>query len=216
MNKLGITGLVAAPFTPMDAKGELNLVEIKNYAERLKADGLAGVFICGTTGEGMLMTDEERCAIAEEWMKHQADDFKIIVHVGSTSYQSAANLAAHAQKIGADAVGCMGPVFLPPNDVPSLVAYCKEVAAAAPKIPFYYYHMPATSNVKVSMKEFLAQAEQVIPNLAGIKFTHFDLMEMQQGMAFANEKYEIMHGYDEVLLCGLSLGVKAAVGSTYN
>ncbi|TKG96425.1 N-acetylneuraminate lyase [Puteibacter caeruleilacunae] len=216
MCKLNVDGLIAAPFTPMNEDGSLNLSVVEKYAAKLKADGLAGVFICGTTGEGMLMTDAERKLVAEEWLKYRSDDFKVIVHVGSTSYVSAAELAAHAQERGADAVGSMGPVFLPPSDVDSLVDYCKHIAAACENIPFYYYHMPATSNVRVSMKEFLLKADPVIPNLAGIKFTHFDLMEMQQCQAVCDGKFEIMHGYDEILLCGLSLGAKAAVGSTYN
>ena len=66
------------------------------------------------------------------------------------------------------------------------------------------------------MKAFLELASVTIPNLQGIKFTHHNLMEMQQCMMFENGRFEILHGYDEVLLGGLALGIKAAVGSTYN
>jgi len=66
------------------------------------------------------------------------------------------------------------------------------------------------------MKSFLMQASETIPNLQGIKFTHNDLMEMQQCMMARDGRYDIVHGYDEVLLGGLALGAKAAIGSTYN
>ena len=66
------------------------------------------------------------------------------------------------------------------------------------------------------MKAFLLQASETIPTLQGIKFTHNNLMEMQQCMMFNDGKYEIIHGYDEVLLGGLALGIEAAIGSTYN
>jgi N-acetylneuraminate lyase len=216
MKKLNIKGLISAPFTPMHSDGSLNLSKIEDYANALKKDGVVGVFICGTTGEGMLMSKEERIAVANEWIKFKASDFKIIVHVGSTAYSVSEKLAAHAQEIGADAIGTMGPVFLPPNDVASLVDYCEPIAKAAPQTPFYYYHIPFISNVSVSMKDFLIEAAKRIPSLVGIKFTHNDLMEMQQCMTLNNEQFEILHGYDEVLLGGLALGAIGAVGSTYN
>jgi N-acetylneuraminate lyase len=216
IKKLNIKGLISAPFTPMHSNGAINLAEIEKYANQLKKDNVVGVFICGTTGEGMLMNVEERMAVALEWMKYKASNFKIIVHVGSTSFSISETLAVHAQEIGADAIGTMGPVFLPPNDAASLVDYCEPIAKAAPNLPFYYYHVPSISNVSVPMKEFLIEADKRIPNLVGIKFTHNNLMEMQQCLALNNEQFEILHGYDEVLLAGLSIGAIGAVGSTYN
>ena len=103
-----IEGNIAAPFTPMDEKGEINPSAITYYAQKLKKDGLSGVFICGTTGEGMSMTLGERKRIAEEWVKFQEGDFKIIVHVGTTSLKQSQELAKHAQQIGAYGSSTMG------------------------------------------------------------------------------------------------------------
>jgi len=211
-----LTGLVAAPFTPMDENGALNLGMVKQYADKLKTDGVKGAFVCGTTGEGMLMTSEERMAVTEKWIDHQSNDFKVIVHVGTTSLKQSNALAVHAQDAGAYAVGCMGPMFLKPSTVDDLVSFCAGVASGAPNIPFYYYHIPSVSNVTLSMPEFLEKAKAVIPNLAGIKFTHRNMMEMFQCLRADNGKWDILHGFDEELLCGLSLGAKGAVGSTFN
>jgi N-acetylneuraminate lyase len=211
-----LKGLIAAPFTPMTEDGSLNPEVIAPYAAKLKNDGVNGVFICGTTGEGMLMSPEERMTVAEYWVKEQNPDFKVIVHVGTTAYVQSRNLAVHAQKIGAYAVGCMGPVFLKPSNADDLVRFCMEVASGAPDLPFYYYHIPTLSGVWLPMPEFLEKAGKVIPNLAGIKFTHHNMMEMLQCIQMEDGKWDILHGFDEVLLCGLSMGAIAAVGSTYN
>lgn len=211
-----LKGLIAAPFTPMKADGSLNLRIIPQYAAKLKKEGVSGVFICGTTGEGMLMSLEERMAVAEGWISEQTSGFKVIVHVGTTAYVQSKKLAEHAQRSGAYAVGCMGPVFLKPERVDDLVLFCAEVAAAAPELPFYYYHIPTVSGVSLPMPEFLQKAGTIIPNLAGIKFTHHNMMEMLQCSQMDNGRWDILHGFDEVLLCGLSMGAKAAVGSTYN
>jgi len=211
-----LTGLIAAPFTPMDKRGEINTGLIEQYATKLKKDGVGGAFVCGTTGEGMLMTSEERKAVAEKWIEQQNDNFKVIVHVGTTSAKQSKKLASHAEKAGAYAVGCMGPMFLKPSRVEDLVAFCAEVAAGAPDLPFYYYHIPSVSNVNLPMLEFLDLAKSVIPNLAGIKFTYRNMMEMFQCLRAEEGKWDILHGFDEELLCGLSLGAKGAVGSTFN
>lgn len=211
-----ITGLIAAPFTPMTPGGSVNLNMIPPYAKKLKDDGLKGVFVCGTTGEGMLMTNKERKEVAEKWIAEKSDDFKVIVHVGTTSSKQSNELARHAQKIGAYAIGCMGPLFLKPARIEELVAFCAEVALGAPALPFYYYHIPSVSGINLSMSEFIKQAVIQIPNFAGIKFTDNNFMEMQQCMEMDNGRCDILHGYDEQLMAGLAFGAKGAVGSTYN
>ncbi len=211
-----LSGLIAAPFTPMNQDGSLRLSQIEAYASRLKADGVKGVFVCGTTGEGYSLALDERKQVLEEWLRFQEADFKVLAHVGTTSYIQSGELARHAKAAGAFAIGAMGPSFFQPTRAEELVAYCARIAHEAPDLPFYYYHLPSMSGVNVSMKAFLEQASDQIPNLQGIKFTHNNLMEMQQCMMFENGKYEILHGYDEVLLGGLALGIKAAIGSTYN
>lgn len=211
-----ITGLIAAPFTPFNKKGEVNYGMIKPYAEKLKSDGLNGVFVCGTTGEGMLMTSEERKGVAECWIDEQTNEFKVIVHVGSASVMEAKQLAMHAEKSGAFAVGSMGPMFLKPKRLKELVLFCKEVASGAPQIPFYYYHIPSISGIDLPMSAYIISAAMEIPNFRGIKFTDNNFMEMQKCIDLDNKKWDILHGFDEMLLAGLGFGISGAVGSTYN
>lgn len=216
MNIKHFKGLIAATFTPFHDDGSLNLEIISDYAARLKEDGVKGVFICGSSGEGLLMETEERKLIAEAWMPFSEDQFRIIVHVGSTSLKTAKDLASHAASIKAYAIGCMGPCCFQPRDEQSLTAFCKEVAFAAHDLPFYYYHIPSTSGVHVKMSSFLKTAEKVIPNLAGIKFTDSDMMDMMACMSLENSKYDILHGHDETLLAGMVLGAQSAIGTTFN
>ena len=211
-----IKGLIAAPFTPMKEDSEINLEVIPAYARKLKTDGVKGVFICGTTGEGMLMTNDERKSVAEKWVKEQTENFKVIVHVGTTSAIQSMDLASHAQKVGAYAVGTMGPVFLKPTRVEELVGFCADVAAGAPKLPFYYYHIPSVSGIQLPMDEFIRKVSVQVPTFAGLKFTHNNFMEMKLCMDIEDGKWDILHGYDELLLAGLTFGAKGAVGSTYN
>ena len=216
VKKLNIKGLIAATFTPMTSDFSINLKVIDKYANYLKKNGVEGVFVSGTTGEGGLLNIDERKLVLQEWIKHKSKDFKIISHVGSSSYKLSEELATHSQNLKVDGISSMGPSFLSPNDTESLIDFCKPIAIAAKNIPFYYYHIPPVSHVKIGMKNFLKKASKRIPNLVGIKFSHHDLMEYQQCLNFKNGHFEILHGYDEVLLAGLSIGAIGAVGSTYN
>jgi len=211
-----IAGLIAATFTPMHEDGRINFVPIGAYSRFLIENGLAGAFINGTTGEGISLTLEERKLTAEEWMRHQSGDFRNIIHVGSSSLETCKDLAMHAREIGAYGIGIMGPNFFTPPTTAELLAFVSEIAMLVSDMPVYYYHIPSMSGVSLSMPAFLEQASERIPNLVGLKFTHWDLMELNRCMMVGDGKYDLLYGSDETLLCGLSLGVKGAVGSTYN
>ncbi len=95
-------GLIAAPFTPLRANGAVNLDAVAPYARWLHRHGVVGAFICGTTGEGMSLTMDERRQVAERWVATAPAGLRVIVHVGHNALADCQALAAHAQDIGAD------------------------------------------------------------------------------------------------------------------
>ena len=211
-----INGYIAAPFTPMLENGDLNLDLISEYAKLLIRSELDGVFVNGSTGEGALLTKEERMAVAEKWIDVSGDNLKIIVHTGGTNVSEQCVLAAHAQKNGAWAVAAMAPAFLPPKRTEEFVTYCKTIATVAPNLPFYYYHIPPLNGFNLSVVDFLKAADGVIPNLAGVKYTSSNMFEFEQCRQIANGKFEMLWGFDEMFLDGLAFGNIAGVGGTYN
>ena len=210
-----INGIVAATFAAYQADGSLNLAIIPQLVNKLVADGVAGVYICGTNGEGPNMTVEERMAIAEAYVKAANKRILVLVHVGHTSIQECKKLAAHAAQIGADAFSSVAAFYFKPTSVQNLVDCMAEIASAAPELPFYYYHMPTLTGVGMDMVEFLAIGEQKIPNLAGIKYTASTLHEFQACLNYKDGKFEVLSGYDEMLLSALAVGAVGAIGSTY-
>jgi N-acetylneuraminate lyase len=210
---LKLTGLIAAPHTPLHADGSLNPAMVAQQARLHRDSGVRGAFICGTTGESLSLTMSERMRIAEAWIEAAAGTMPIVVHVGANSVIDAKALAAHAVKFGADAVAVMAPSFFKPN-LDDLIGYCAMIAEAAPNTPFYFYDIPSMTSVPISAAYFLEQGAKSIPTLHGVKFTNNDLMTLQECLAL--NEFDIVFGYDELLLAGLALGVRGAVGSTYN
>lgn len=212
-----INGIIDAPFTPFKEDGSVNFDVIEGYAQLLIRNGIKGVFVNGSSGEGYMLTEDERMALAEKWMSVVPKDFKVIVHVGSTCLKSSRELAKHAEQIGAWAIGAMASPFPKASNVEQLVAYCEEIAAATPKLPFFFYHIPALNGVYLPMVPFLEAVDGRIPNFAGIKYTFESLYEYNQCSLYKNGKYQIFHGQDETILPCLAMGgAQGCIGGTTN
>ncbi|RPD45576.1 dihydrodipicolinate synthase family protein [Paracnuella aquatica] len=213
-----LSGLIAAPFTPMHPDGTLNLSIIPKYYTLLKENGVTGAFICGSTGEGVSLSVAEKKAVAEAWAAAVSPDadFKVMTLVGGTSVAESCELARHAADCGLYGVAYTAPFYFKPASVDVLAETCAQVAAAAPHLPFYYYHIPVLTGVGYSMKGLLQAVHGRIPNFAGIKYTHEDFMDFLSCMHFEGGRYDMLWGRDENMLAALALGAKGAVGSTYN
>ena len=212
-----IIGLIDAPFTPFHENGDLNLEPIEKYAAMLQKNGLQGVFINGSSGEGYMLTTEERMQLAERWLKVAPQGFKVIVHVGRCCLRESQKLAAHAQEIGAWGIGSMAPPFPKIGRIEELVKYCEAIANSAPDLPFYYYHIPAFNGAFLPMLELLKAVDGRISNFAGIKYTFESLYEYNQCRLYKNGKYDMLHGQDETILPSLAQGgAQGGIGGTTN
>lgn len=209
-------GLYAAPFTPMADNGDVAFDRIPALAEQLVRDGVRGVFVCGSNGEGPSMTIDERKRVAGAWLDAADGRLDLMVHVGHSSIREAQDLAAHAAEIGASAISAVPAFYFKPGSVESLVDCMAEIAKGAPDLPFYYYHIPTLVAVPVDIMQWMELAVERIPNLGGVKYTASTLWEYQACVAAYGDRYDVMFGFDEMLLPALSVGARVAIGSTYN
>jgi len=152
---------------------------------------------------------------ADRWASVARERLTLFVHVGHTSAADARALATHAERINADAIGCLAPYFFKPRTVEELADFCGHVAAAAPGLPFYY-HLPSLTGVAFPMRDFLPVAARRIPTLASIKYTCEDVEDFAACVAFDGGRFDMLFGRDELLLAGLDAGAAGAIGSTYN
>lgn len=211
-------GLIAAPFTPMHADGSLHLELIPRYHQFLKSNGVRGAFICGSTGEGVSLSVQEKRQVIDAWGAVAADDadFAVMPLVGGTSLTECRELARHAQNAGMDAISFTAPFYFRPADARALADCCIEIGAAVPDMPFYYYHIPVLTGVGTPMIDLLQAIHGRMPSFAGIKYTHEDFMDYLSCIHFEQGRYNMLWGRDENMLPALSLGAPGAVGSTYN
>ena len=213
-----LEGLIAAPFTPMTADGALNLGVIPAYFEFLKSNGITGAFICGSTGEGVSLTMDEKKAVAQAWSACTRNDpaFKVMLLLGGTCLADCIELAKYARELAIHAVSMTAPFYFKPADVRTLAACCAAVARETPDMPFYYYHIPVLNGVDVPMIDLLKAVDGLIPNFAGVKYTHEDLMDFLACRNYREGWYDMLWGRDETMLPALAAGATGAVGSSFN
>ena len=209
-------GLVAAVVTPMTDDGELNLGLVPEIVDHLERNRIAGVYIAGSTGEGMSLTDGERMAVAESYLKHCQGRMHAVVQVGHNSMKAAAALAAHAQANGADAISATPTGYFQAEGERGLVEFMAAIAEGAPATPFYYYHIPALSGAAMNPMRFTELAGKEIPTFCGIKYTDAGTSYNLSSLQKAGPGLEFLSGTDEAYLQSLAQGYEGAVGSTYN
>lgn len=212
---LKLEGLIAATYTPFDDEGNLKLAVVKDYTDYLADSGMSGVYICGSTGEGVNLTLEERKKVAEAFIEAVDSRIPVIVQVGANCLRDCMELASHAQSAGAAAVSSNAPSYFKISDAVQMIEFMSRIASAASKLPFYYYHIPGFTGANIDLIRFMELSEDRIPNLAGIKYSDIKVYEYQEAMQFRNGKYGMLWGCDEMLLSALVVGSPGGVGSTY-
>ncbi len=211
-------GLVAAPFTPMDNEGNLNLEMVPEYYSFLEKNGIVGAFINGSNGEGVSLTQKERQIHASEWAGclKKGGKLRIINLVGGTSYNECIENAIFSAEAGLSAIALLAPYYFKPFNEIQLAEFVARVGESVPGTPVYFYHMPLFTGVNMSMIGFLEKISAMLPNFAGIKYTQQDFMDFMLCLNYDNGKYDLLWGRDECILSALVTGCKGSVGSTYN
>lgn len=213
-----LEGLIAAPFTPFHQDGSLHLEQIPTYYQMLQSNQVAGAFVCGTTGEGVSLTQNEKKLVMQAWATAVGDNpnFTVIPFLGGTCIEDCKELALYAKHIGLKAVAFTAPFYFKPANAEVIAKVCIEIGELIPELAFYYYHIPVLTGVYIPMYDLLQAIHGKLKNFAGIKYTHEDFMDYLSCLNFAGGAYDMLWGRDENLLSALVIGAKSAVGSTYN
>ncbi len=203
-------GVFSALLTPFDQHDRVNKTELEKLVKHDLRLGAKGFYVCGSTGEALLMSASERVEVMEV-VRNTAPDATCIAHIGTVNERDALTLARKARELGYDAVSSMPPYYYPftPSEIRD---YYFRLADTA-NLPMVVYHIPALSGVnmgKGQLAEMLADER-----IMGLKYTANDLFMLERIREAFPDKI-IYNGYDEIMLAGLSMGADGGIGSTYN
>ncbi|XP_032681586.1 N-acetylneuraminate lyase-like [Odontomachus brunneus] len=219
MSRLSYTyrGLIVPVFTPFTENRSLNLGIIPRYGKYLAEKGVKGILVNGTSGEGMLLSVNERKLVTEAWVKVVKETGQhLMIQVGGAPLPDVIELAKHAESLHVDAILCLPELYFKPNTPGQLVEYLEIVGQAAPNTPLLYYHIPMFSDVNIHMGQFLDSIGNKIPTFVGIKFTSANLDEGAQALYADNKKYVIFFGNDKIINAACALGMDSFIATSIN
>jgi N-acetylneuraminate lyase len=204
-----LKGILPATITPFDDKGRFASAVFERLLDRLYAAGVHGVYVCGTTGEGMLQSARQREAIVEAAVASTPRGRHVVAHVGAASLDEARALAVHAAKAGTHAISSLPPLSASFSFL-QVRAYYESLAQAS-DLPLVVYYFPEICS-SISTADQL-ESLCALPNVIGVKFTDFDLYKMSQVL---RPERCVFNGRDEVLAAGLLMGANGGIGTFYN
>jgi len=166
----------------------------------------------------MCLSEGERKGLTDAWVAAgKKYGVRIMDHIGAQSITEAKALAAHAAAAGCVAICAMAPQFFKPATPRVLALWLKEIGAAAPTLPLYYYNFPVITGVDLNPMHLIQEIEAVgVPTFRGMKFTDFNLWWFSNCLRHGGGKYDIAYGRDEAMLGGLALGAKGSIGNGFN
>ncbi|EGD72533.1 hypothetical protein PTSG_00556 [Salpingoeca rosetta] len=212
-----LRGVAPALITPFLPSGEGVDTDAVRALVKFHLDaGVHGFYLCGSTGEGLQSSVQERKTMVETVMAAMEECGKkipVIVMVGAADVADAIVLAKHAQDVGADAVSSVVPVDKP-NDLGAAVEYWTQIGQAT-SLPLYVYWIAKTADRTATAASFL-KAMAAVPNFAGIKFTDTNFFMFEQLVTKSQGNLNAVTGPDEMMGAGLFMGSDGAIGSTYN
>lgn len=213
--QFAIEGLVPALLTPFSKNGEKVLYDRAcALADRLAKQGASAIFPCGTTGEGLLMTLEERKKLVEELVIAVGRRMRIIVHTGCLDTRSTIELTRHAMEVGAHAAGIVAPAFFTYDD-DALVRYFRTVAAAVKGFPLFLYNIPGCAKNELSPSLILRLAHEV-ENIVGLKDSAGSIQNLSLVISGAPKGFTVLNGVDEYTYQAILTGAHGSVTSTGN
>jgi N-acetylneuraminate lyase len=203
-----LTGVYPAIFTPFDDDLNVDFEALSAIIDFQLAAGVNGFFVTGSTGEGLLLSLDERLAVIKHVIAQTNGRGKIIAHVGHPSTQAATALAIKAASAGADWIASVTPIYHGTTFAGTFRHY-RQIATAT-DLPFMAYSLGSEIIPERDCKLF------DIPNLSGLKYTNSNYFSVQQLAAMVDRPISIINGMDELFVGSLSFGFHGGIGSTYN
>jgi N-acetylneuraminate lyase len=204
--------ILPALVTPLLPSGALDERSAERLIDHLYQKGVGGLYVTGSTGEGIYLDFDIRRRIVEIAVSLSKGRGNVIVHVGAIQAAKTIELAEHAHKCGADAISSIPP-FAGGYNWGEVQSFYAELAAAS-KLPVIAYYIPGLTGQARTLDELASLLS--VPNIAGYKYTEYNLYTMQRLLARFRPDQIMYNGPDEMLALGLQFGAHGGIGTTYN
>jgi len=207
-----INKIFSALVTPINEDESLNLDALKRLVNFEINSGVEGFYCCGSSGEGLLLSNEERKLFLETVIKEVNGRVPVVSHIGTIRTNDVIDLAKHAKSMGVAAVSMIPPYYYK-FSMDEIMKYYEDVIDAVSDLPVIVYNIPQFTGVSFTKENAGRLLDN--PRVVGIKHTSTDLFGLERMVQNYPEK-TFLNGFDEIFLSGLAAGATAAIGTTVN
>lgn len=205
-------GIFPAFYACYDDADKVSTARAKMFSKYLQSKGVTGLYVGGSSGECIYQSVEERKAILEAVMDAVGGELVVIAHVACNNTADSCELAAHAERLGVDAIAAIPPIYfhLPPY---AIADYWNTISASAPNTDFVIYNIPQLAGVSLSTDLLKEMAKN--PRVIGVKNSSMPTQDIQMWLDATEREMIVFNGPDEQLISGLAIGATGGIGGTY-
>jgi len=192
--------------------GKISGEKTEEFALHLLKKGVRGIYMCGSSGECIYQSVEERKEALEAVMHAVGGRMTVIAHVGCNNTEDSRELAAHAESLGVDAIASIPPIYFHLPEY-AIAEYWNDISAAAPKTDFVIYNIPQLAGVELTkplLREMLKN-----PRVVAVKNSSMPIVDIRMCKSEGGKDFAVFNGPDEQLVSGLAMGADGAIGGTY-
>lgn len=205
-------GVIPAFYACYDKAGEISPGGVRALTEYFIEKGVRGVYVNGSSGECIYQSVEDRKIVLENVMEAAKGRLTVIAHVACNNTKDSRELAAHAEKLGVDAIACIPPIYFHLPEY-AIADYWNDISAAAPNTDFIIYNIPQLAGVALTQSLFAEMRKN--PRVIGVKNSSMPVQDIQMFKQAAGEDYIIFNGPDEQFISGRVIGADGGIGGTY-
>lgn len=205
-------GVIPAFYACYDKAGEISPGGVRALTEYFIEKGVRGVYVNGSSGECIYQSVKDRKIVLENVMEAAKGRLTVIAHVACNNTKDSRELAAHAEKLGVDAIACIPPIYFHLPEY-AIADYWNDISAAAPNTDFIIYNIPQLAGVALTQSLFAEMRKN--PRVIGVKNSSMPVQDIQMFKQAAGEDYIIFNGPDEQFISGRVIGADGGIGGTY-
>lgn len=205
-------GIIPAFYACYDDDGNISPERTRKLARYLIEKGVKGVYVCGSSGECIYQSVNERKLVLENVMAEAKGKITVIAHVACNNTKDSLELARHAEQQGVDAIASIPPIYFKLPEY-AIADYWNDISLAAPNTDFIIYNIPQLAGVALTMNLFREMLKN--PRVVGVKNSSMPVQDIQMFKAAGGKNFVVFNGPDEQFVAGRAMGADGGIGGTY-
>ena len=199
--------ILTAMITPFNEEGQVDYERMTELINHLIENNTDGLVVTGTTGESVVLSEEETEAIYEHVVRIVDKRIPVLAGTGSNDTKKTIALTKKATAYGVDGIMLVSPYYNRPNQA-GLYEHFKAVANET-ELPVMLYNIPGRTGVHIDAETIIRLAE--IENIVAVKEASGDLEQVAEIIANTDDNFTVYSGDDSMTLPMMAIGARGVV-----